>query len=77
MEWWILFSDRIILTLETAQHGFRAMFGPYETREAAEADFDRQDQELRKKIRAQKRFDLFPLSCAIIGIPKEELHDEH
>lgn len=48
MQYFIVLSDRIILTPETIEHGERVILGPYATREAAEADVDAKRKALKR-----------------------------
>ena len=70
MRYYILFSDRPVLTPETVNHGERVTFGPYVTREAAEADVDARRMAFKRE-NPRKYKSMSPVSIAIIGLEEE------
>ena len=64
--WYIILSDRQILTPETVMHGLHITIGPYASHEDAANDIDHHRMTLKKTNKAlYKR--MFPISAAVFA----------
>ena len=70
MLYYIVLSDRPVLTPETVNHGERVILDPYSTREAAEADVDARRMAFKRE-NPNKYKRMFPISSAVIGAEEE------
>ncbi len=64
--WYIILSDRPILTPETALHGLHVTLGPYVSHDAAAADVERQRITLKQTNSALYRR-MSPISAAVFA----------